>query len=51
MDDRGISETNDPRVRILWERDGKTVQVAVAVEPHPAPRLAVALPLGCGPEA
>ena len=51
MDDCGISDTNDPRMRILWERDGNTVRVAVAVEPEPAPGLVAALPPGCGSEA
>ncbi|MEV6854666.1 hypothetical protein AB0M89_12765 [Streptomyces microflavus] len=35
MNDFGISETNDPRVRVLWEREGKTVRLGLAVDPPP----------------
>jgi hypothetical protein len=44
MDDCGIADTNDPRVRILWERDGKTVRFALDVAPEPEPRLSLELP-------
>ncbi|GGS42073.1 hypothetical protein GCM10010221_46220 [Streptomyces parvus] len=44
MNDCGISETNNPRVRVLWEREGKTVTLHLAVEPVPAPQIATTLP-------
>ncbi|WP_158715754.1 MULTISPECIES: hypothetical protein [Streptomyces] len=44
MNDCGISETNDPRVRVLWEREAKTVTLHLVVEPTPAPRIATTLP-------
>lgn len=47
MDDFGIAATNDPRVHVLWERDGRTVRIGVAVEPKPGPALVTDLPSGC----
>ncbi|CAM5265698.1 hypothetical protein [Streptomyces badius] len=44
MTDCGISETNDPRVRVLWERDAKTVALHLILEPTPAPQVAMTLP-------
>ncbi|MFD3999794.1 hypothetical protein [Streptomyces rubiginosohelvolus] len=44
MTDFGISETNDPRVQVLWEREGKAVTLHLAVEPAPAPQIATTLP-------
>lgn len=44
MTDCGISETNDPRVRVLWEREAKRVRLHLVVEPEPAPQLSTALP-------
>lgn len=35
MNDFGISETNDPRVRMVWEREGKTVRLGLAVDQPP----------------
>ncbi|WP_405554318.1 hypothetical protein [Streptomyces sp. NBC_01171] len=44
MDDMGTASTNDPRVTVLWERDGRTVRLGLAVEPEECPRLATDLP-------
>ncbi|WP_405479779.1 hypothetical protein [Streptomyces anulatus] len=44
MTDCGISETNDPRVRVLWEREAEVVTLRLAVDPTPAPQVAVTLP-------
>ncbi|MFD3740431.1 hypothetical protein [Streptomyces sp. NPDC058629] len=35
MTDCGISETNDPRVRVCWQREGKTVRLGLEVDPPP----------------
>ncbi|MET8378091.1 hypothetical protein [Streptomyces microflavus] len=45
MTDRGISETNDPRVRVLWEREAATVRLHLVVDPTPAPQVVTTLPL------
>ncbi|MFJ7525095.1 hypothetical protein ACIQ1S_09230 [Streptomyces griseus] len=35
MTDFGITETNDPHVRVLWEREGETVRLGLEVDPLP----------------
>lgn len=44
MNEFGITETNDPRVQVLWEREAKTVTLHLIVDPTPAPQVATTLP-------
>lgn len=37
MDDYGVADTNDPEVRILWERHGRTVTLVLAKVPDLKP--------------
>lgn len=41
--DCGIAETNDPSVRVLWERDGATVRLHL-VHDKPQPTTVWTLP-------
>ncbi|MEU6496434.1 hypothetical protein ABZ890_39660 [Streptomyces sp. NPDC046984] len=44
MDGMGAAPTNDPRVTVLWEREGRTVRLGLEVEPEDPPRFTLTLP-------
>lgn len=43
-DDFGIAPTNNPRIHVLWERRGNSVDLAIQVEPEPLTEIAFQLP-------
>jgi hypothetical protein len=49
MDDCGIANTNDPDVRVLWERAGKSVCLVLDVAPDPEPHVSWELPATARP--
>lgn len=44
MDECGVTETNDPAVRVVWEREGREVRLALNVDPRPESPLSFDLP-------